>query len=85
MDILTTLIAPAITGIITLIGIIIANNAKDAARDARMEEKEHAMEEWRTSVTTRLDEHNNYAKLFSETSVTIARIDERLKNLEERK
>ena len=66
--------------VVTLIGSAI--NAKDAAREAKEEMREQEHQEWRTRVESKLDEHNGYAKLFSEQSVVLARIDERLKALE---
>lgn len=84
MEWITELIAPVITGLVTLCGLILANRKAAAVKEAQAELKEKELSEWRASVTERLDEHNHYAKLFSEQSVTLARIDERLKNLEGR-
>ena len=81
-NIVVTLIGSAITAIVTIVGILAANNAKDAAREAKEEMREQEHQEWRTRVESKLDEHNGYAKLFSEQSVVLARIDERLKALE---
>ena len=85
MEILTQLIAPVITGLVTLVGIVLANRKSQAVRDARTEE-------WQNQVNAKLDEHNEYGRKFgtvseqfTEMSITLARVDERLKNLEERK
>ena len=85
MELLTTLAAPVITGLVTLIGILIANRKAAAVREVREEMRERERKEWETRVETKLDEHNGYARLFSEQGVTLARIDERLKALEERR
>ena len=82
---LTQLIAPVITGLVTIVGIVLANRKSQAVRDARTEE-------WQNQVNAKLDEHNEYGRKFgtvseqfTEMSITLARVDERLKNLEERK
>ena len=85
MGIIETIAAPVITGLVTLLGLIIANRKAAAVKEAKDELKEQELSRWRTEVSERLTEHNNYARLFSEQSVTLARIDERLKALEERK
>lgn len=85
MELLTTIAAPVITGLVTLLGIIIANRKAAAVREVREEMEKKERKEWEARVESKLDEHNGYAKLFSEQSVTLARIDERLKALEERK
>lgn len=84
MELLTTIAAPIITGLVTLLGIIIANRKAAAVREVREEMEKKERKEWEARVESKLDEHNGYAKLFSEQSVTLARIDERLKALEER-
>ena len=85
MELLQTLAAPVITGLVTLIGILIANRKAAAVREVREEMREKERKEWEDRVETKLDEHNGYARLFSEQGVTLARIDERLKALEERR
>lgn len=82
MEWITELIAPVITGLVTLCGLILANRKAAAVKEAKDELKEQELSRWRTEVSDRLAEHNNYAKLFSEQSVVLARIDERLKALE---
>lgn len=81
---LTTLAAPVITGIVTLLGIIIANRKQQAVRDVEEKAFRERIETALGECNQRLDEHNNYARLFSEQAVTLARIDERLKSLEAR-
>lgn len=87
-ELLSNLIAPVVTGIVTLIGIIIANRKTAAVREARQEIQEERNQEWRDRIEAKIDEHNGYAKLFSnyvnDNNVNLARIDERLKKLEER-
>lgn len=85
MEIIELIIAPVITGALTLLGVIVTNKRQQAVRDA-------VEDEWRKQVSAKLDEHNEYGKKFgnvseqfTELAITIARIDERLKNLEERK
>ena len=85
MEILELIIAPIVTGIVTILGVILANKKQQAVRDA-------VEDEWRKQVSAKLDEHNEYGKKFGNVSeqftdlaISIARIDERLKNLEERK
>lgn len=92
MDWLAELAAPVITGAITLIGLLIANRKAAAVREVREEMEKKERKAWEQSVTDRLDEHNEYGRKFGEVSskfgdlsVTLARIDERLKNLEERR
>ena len=85
MELLTTILAPIITGLVTLLGILAANRKAAAVREVREEMEKKERKEWEARVEAKLDEHNGYAKLFSEQSVTLARIDERLKALEERK
>ena len=82
MEWVTELIAPVITGLVTILGIVLANRKAAAVKAAQDELKEQEHQEWRTRIEAKLDEHNGYAKLFSEQSVTLARIDERLKALE---
>ena len=87
-ELLSNLIAPVVTGIVTLIGIIIANRKTAAVREARQEIQEERNQEWRDRIEAKIDEHNGYDKLFSnyvnDNNVNLARIDERLKKLEER-
>lgn len=85
MEWVTELVAPVITGLVTLCGLIVANRKAAAVKEARDELKEQERKEWEARVEAKLDEHNGYARLFSEQSITLARIDERLKALEERK
>lgn len=83
-SIVSDLIAPVVTGIVTIIGFLIANRKQQAVREVKEEMREKEHQEWRTRIETKLDEHNGYAKKFSEQSVTLARIDERLKALEDK-
>lgn len=84
MEWLTDLIAPAITGLVTLIGLLLANRKAAAVREVKDELRDKERKEWEERVENKLDEHNGYAKLFSEQSIVLARIDERLKALEGR-
>ena len=89
MELLTSLAAPVITGLVTLLGIIVANRKAAAVRDAKAEAKEQELADWRNRIEAKVDSHNEYAALFHKTvaeqNVALARIDERLKNLEARK
>ena len=89
MELVTAIAAPVITGLVTLLGILAANRKQAAVKEAQDELREQALAEWRESVTARLDSHNEYAQLFhstvAEQNVTLARIDERLKVLEQRR
>lgn len=84
MELLTAILAPIITGLVTLLGILAANRKAAAVREVRDEMEKKERKEWEARVESKLDEHNGYAKLFSETSVAIARIEEQVKALKER-
>ena len=91
MEWVTGLAAPVITGLVTLLGMIVANRKAAAVREV----EEQA---FRERVEAKLDEHNEYGKKFGTVSekfetvsgdigemrITLARVDERLKNLEEK-
>lgn len=89
MELLSAIAAPFITGLVTLLGIILANRKQEAVRETRQElEKQHD-QEWRDRITDdikrlegKVDTHNDYARLFQETA---ARLDERMKSLEQRR
>lgn len=88
MELVTAICAPIVTGLITLIGIIITNRKQQAISETKAEMREAEYKEHFARLEQKVDEHNNYAALFHKTvaeqNVTLARIDERLKVLEDK-
>ena len=88
MELLTSLAAPLITGLVTLLGVVLANRKQQAIRDMKTELKEAELAERLDRMEGKIDSHNEYADLFRKTvaeqNVALARIDERLKTLEQR-
>ena len=89
VELLAIIAAPIITGLVTLLGIILTNRKTAAVKEAKDEMRAKERQEWESRVEAKLDEHNSYGKKFGEVaekfgdlSVTLARIDERLKALE---
>lgn len=70
MEILKEIIVALITGGITLIGVILSNSKKQAIIETKME-----------SLEKKVEEHNGYAKMFSENIPVIA---ERIKVINHR-
>ncbi len=67
-----TIIAAAITGIITLAGVLIANNKAQAVTDTKLE-----------ALTREVREHNNFAKRVPVLEEQVKVINHRLSDLEE--
>ena len=66
------IIAAAITGGVTLVGVIIANNKNQAGTDTKLEE-----------LTREVREHNNFARRVPVVEEQIKVINHRLGDLEE--
>lgn len=67
-----TLISALITGGLTLLGVIISNNKRQAVTDTKMEE-----------LTREVREHNNYARRVPVMEEQIKVINHRISDLEE--
>lgn len=67
-----TIIAAAITGAVTLIGVIIANNKSNAVMNAKLEE-----------LTREVREHNNFARRMPVVEEQIKVINHRIDDLED--
>lgn len=66
-----TIVAAAITGAVTLIGVIIANNKTSAVMNAKLEE-----------LTREVREHNNFARRMPVVEEQIKVINHRINDLE---
>lgn len=66
-----TIVAAAITGAVTLIGVIIANNKTSAVMNAKLEE-----------LTREVREHNNFARRMPVVEEQIKVINHRIDGLE---
>lgn len=67
-----TVIAAVITGVITLVGVIIANSKSQAVIDTKLEE-----------LTREVREHNNFAKRVPVIEEQIKVANHRIEDLEE--
>ncbi len=67
-----TIVAAAITGAVTLIGVIIANNKTSAVMNAKLEE-----------LTREVREHNNFARRMPVVEEQIKVINHRINDLED--
>ena len=67
-----TIIAAVITGVITLVGVLIANNKAQAVTDTKLEE-----------LTREVREHNNFARRVPVLEEQVKVINHRLNDLEE--
>jgi hypothetical protein len=67
-----TIIAAAITGGVTLIGVLIANGKNQAVTDTKIEE-----------LTREVREHNNFARRMPVVEEQIKVINHRIEDLEE--
>lgn len=67
-----TIIAAAITGAVTLIGVIIANNKSNAVMNAKLEE-----------LMREVREHNNFARRMPVVEEQIKVINHRIDDLED--
>ncbi len=67
-----TVIAAAITGGLTLVGVLISNNATKAVMQTRIDE-----------LTREVREHNNFAKRMPVVEEQIKVINHRIEDLEE--
>ncbi len=67
-----TIIATAITGGLTLVGVLISNNATKAVMQTRIDE-----------LTREVREHNNFAKRMPVVEEQIKVINHRIEDLEE--
>lgn len=67
-----TIVAAVITGAVTLVGVIIANNKNQAVTDTKLEE-----------LTREVREHNNFARRVPVVEEQIKVINHRLGDLEE--
>ena len=65
-----TIITALVSGGITLLGVIISNNTKQAVTDTRLEE-----------LTREVREHNNFAKRMPVVENEIANIKQRIEDL----
>lgn len=66
-----TIVAAAITGTVTLIGVIIANNKTSAVMNAKLKE-----------LTREVREHNNFARRMPVVEEQIKVINHRINDLE---
>lgn len=67
-----TIIAAIVTGLITLIGVLISNSKSQAVTDTKIEE-----------LTREVREHNNFAKRMPVVEEQIKVINHRIEDLEE--
>lgn len=67
---LETIITAVITGVVTLLGVIISNNTKQAVTDTKLEE-----------LTREVREHNNFAKRMPVVENEINNIKQRIEDL----
>lgn len=67
-----TIIAAVITGVITLVGVLIANNKAQAVTDTKLEE-----------LTREVREHNNFAQRVPVLEEQIKVVNHRLNDLED--
>lgn len=67
-----TIIAAVITGVITLVGVLIANNKAQAVTDTKLEE-----------LTREVREHNNFARRVPVLEEQIKVVNHRLNDLED--
>ncbi len=67
-----TILAAAITGAVTLIGVLIANSRSQAVTDTKLEE-----------LTREVREHNNFARRVPVLEEQIKVVNHRLADLEE--
>lgn len=67
-----TIIAAVITGVITLVGVLIANNKAQAVTDTKLEE-----------LTREVREHNNFARRVPVLEEQVKVINHRLNDLED--
>lgn len=67
-----TIVAAVITGAVTLVGVIIANNKNQAVTDTKLEE-----------LTREVREHNNFARRMPVVEEQIKVINHRIGDLEE--
>lgn len=67
-----TIVAAAITGAVTLIGVIIANNKTSTVMNAKLEE-----------LTREVREHNNFARRMPVVEEQIKVINHRINDLED--
>lgn len=66
-----TIIAAVITGVITLVGVLIANGKTQAVTETKLEE-----------LTREVREHNNFARRMPVVEEKIEDINRRIKDLE---
>ncbi|WP_251447007.1 hypothetical protein [Vermiculatibacterium agrestimuris] len=78
-----TIIAAAITGIITLAGVLIANNKAQAVTDTKLEERQAATNAKIEDLTREVREHNNFARRVPVLEEQVKVINHRLSDLEE--
>lgn len=68
----TSIVTALITGVLTLIGVLISNNKSQAVMDTKL-----------TELTREVREHNNFAKRMPVVEEKIGNIDRRLTDLEQ--
>lgn len=71
MTIISTVITSLVTGGVTLVGVILSNNTKQAVTDTKLEE-----------LTREVRAHNNFAQRMPVVEEKIAGLNQRLENLE---
>ena len=73
MTIISTVITSLVTGGVTLVGVILSNNTKQAVTDTKLEE-----------LTREVRAHNNFAQRMPVVEEKIAGLNQRLENLEKK-
>lgn len=79
----TAVIVAIITGVCSVIGQYIISLKNKREDETKRAVKDALIEQRLESIEAKLDEHNGYAKLFQEVSVTIARLETELKAIKE--
>ena len=84
---MTEIIVAVITGVATVLAVVITNSKSHRDMDAKLDKNQALMQMEINSMKTDIKDHNHYAKLFAETMPVIQEqikvINHRLKNLED--
>lgn len=82
MDYISAIIVAFITGIFSLIGVVLTNSKAAASMDAKLEKNQAVMETKLVSLTEEVRKHNGFATRLPVVEEQIKVINHRIEDLE---
>ncbi len=78
-----SVLAALVTGVLTLVGVIITNNRNQAKMDAKLDKRQAITDVKIDELTREVREHNNFARRMPVVEEQVKVINHRLSDLED--